>query len=517
MFPVSAPFFGAKKLADGFAVRGELSCEHGHRVPADAGGPDDGVFASWRWDGQTLTVETDRYGFCPLFYYCRGNEFGISSNLVRLLQEGAPLDLDHEAVAVFLHLGFFIGNQTPFRHIKAVPPSRSFTWNGSLHVEEIRHVGSHLTVSRSDAVEQYAQMFRAAIARRLPRSGDFALPLSGGRDSRHILLELCEVGCRPQCCITTSKYGASDNDVEIARLLTESLGLKHVVVGQLPRLEAERRKNIATSFCADEHAWLVLAAESLSTSVDTTYDGIAGDVLSASLFATRPWLDLYRAGRFRELAGLLMKPSTEAIQRTLDPAFRVTHGDELAREQIANELERYAGAANPTTMFFFWNRTRREIALSPFGVFAGVKTCFCPYLDHRLFDFLASLPAEMLLDKTFHSDTISAAYPRHAAIPYAEPQRRGAMLEHVMFSARVGWYGLVTGQSRVERMARFTAHALRRLVDATYRKRNASIGPVQLLYFFHLGDTIQTMLGRSPAFEAVGAWASAPKRRYLTT
>jgi asparagine synthase (glutamine-hydrolysing) len=503
--PVTAPFFGATKLGNGFTVRGVLSHEHGHRVPSDTGGPDDGVFASWKWDGRRLTVENDRYGFCPLFYYSRGNEFGISPNLVRLLEEGAPLEIDREAVAVFLHLGFFIGNQTPFRHIKAVPPNRSFTWDGALHVEEVRHVGSHLQISRGEAIETYEQMFRAAIARRLPRSGDFALPLSGGRDSRHILLELCEMGCRPQCCITTSKYGACDNDVEIARLLTRSLGLKHVVVGQLSRLESERRKNIATSFCADEHAWLVLAAQLLSTSFDTMYDGIAGDVLSASLFATRPWLDLYRAGRFGELAGLLMKPSTEATQRTLDPAFRVARGDDVAREQIARELERYAHAANPTTMFFFWNRTRREIALSPFGVFSGVRTCFCPYLDHRLFDFLASLPAEMLLDKTFHSDTISAAHPRHAAIPYAAPQRRSAMLDYMTFSARVGWYGLVTGQSHVERMARFTVHMLRRALDATYRKRNASINPVHLLYFFHLGDTMRQILNRSRAFEFRGA------------
>jgi asparagine synthase (glutamine-hydrolysing) len=267
--------------------------------------------------------------------------------------------------------------------------------------------------------------------------------------------------------------------------------LKHVVVPRLPRFEAERRKNIATSFCADEHAWLVAAAEFLSTSVDTIYDGIGGDVLSASLFATRPWLDLYRAGRFRQLAATLMKPDTEAVQRTLDPALRVAHSDDVVRELLVHELERYADAANPTTMFFFWNRTRREIALSPFGVFSGVKSCFCPYLDHEVFDFLASLPSEMLLDKKFHSDTINAAYPRFAAVPYSVPQRRRAMLERTVFSARVGWYGVVTRPSRAGRMARLTAHVVHSALSSTYRRSNASIGPVQLLYFFQLGDSIR--------------------------
>jgi asparagine synthase (glutamine-hydrolysing) len=488
---VSAPFFGAKRLAGGFTIRGEPSCELGHRVPAQTRGPDDGVFASWKWDGRTLTVETDRYGYWPLFYCSRGNEFHISSNLVRLLQEGAPLDIDREAIAVFLHLGFYIGDQTPFLHIKVVPPNRSFTWDGTLHVEEVRHVGAQLTISRTEAIETYAQMFRTAIAKRLPRSSDFALPLSGGRDSRHILFALCEAGCRPGYCITANRYGMDNSDIEIARLLTQSFGLKHIVVGQLPQFETERRKNIATSFCSDEHAWLVPAAEFLSASVDTIYDGIAGDVLSAGYFETRPRLDLYRAGRFRELAATLMKPDTEAIQRTLDPALRVAHSDDVVREQLVHELERYAHAANSTAMFFFWNRTRREVALSPFGVFSGVKTCFCPYLDHQLFDFLASLPSEMLMDKKFHSDTISAAYPRLAAIPYAVGRRRSAMIERTVFSARVGWYGVVTRPSRAGRLARLTAHVVHSGLSSTYRRSNASIGPVQLLYFFQLGDSIR--------------------------
>jgi hypothetical protein len=360
-------------------------------------------------------------------------------------------------------------------------------------VEEVRHLGSQLKITRSEAIETYAQMFRAAIARRLPRSGDFALPLSGGRDSRHILFELCAAGCRPRYCVTTSKYGAGTNDVEIARLLAQSFGLEHIVVGQHSRFEAELRKNIATSFCSDEHAWFVSTAQFLSTSVDTLYDGIGGDVLSASLFASRAWLDLHRAGRFPELAKLLMKPSTEVIQRVLDPAFRVAHSDDVAREQIAHELERYANAANPTTMFYFWNRTRREIALSPFALLSGVKTCFCPYLDHRLFDFLASLPPEMLLDKKFHSDTISAAHPRLAAIPYAVRRHGGGLLDRMMFSVHAGWYGLVTGQTRVDRMARLTTHVLRSAVSPAYQKRNASIGAALLFYFFQLGDTIRKL------------------------
>jgi hypothetical protein len=47
-----------------------------------------------------------------------------------------------------------------------------------------------------------------------------------------------------------------------------------------------------------------------------------------------------------------------------------------------------------------------------------------PYLEPELYDFLASLPAEMLLDHAFHTDTISRTYPEYADIPY-EKKRVG--------------------------------------------------------------------------------------------
>ena len=43
-----------------------------------------------------------------------------------------------------------------------------------------------------------------------------------------------------------------------------------------------------------------------------------------------------------------------------------------------------------------------------------------PYLDHDLFDFLASLPAAMLLDREFHSDAIRRGYPEYEDVRYED-------------------------------------------------------------------------------------------------
>jgi asparagine synthase (glutamine-hydrolysing) len=483
----SAPFFSARKHRNGVTVRGHLSCDLGHRLPSPDQAIPDGVFGGWTWDGRTLRVEHDRYGFYPLFYYCRADEFAISPSLVTLLHEGAPLDIDADALAVFLHLGFFIGNDTPFAHIKVVPPNVRFLWDGRLDVRERRELGSRLDISRADAVGEYGELFRQAVLKRRP-DAEVVVPLSGGRDSRHILFELCEAGHRPAFCITADRYGPANDDVEVARALAGALGLKHVVVPRLPRLEAELRKNLTTSFCADEHAWLMPLGDRLNESGLAIYDGIGGDVLSASLFQKPAWLELYRAGRLGNLADSLIGRRADAMRAILEPEFRASQRHETALERIIDELGRYADAANPSTMFFFWNRTRREIALAPFAVLSGVKTCFCPYLDHELFDFLASLPPEVTLDRSFHTETIERMHPTLAHLPYGGPKQRRAFAALATFGGRVVWHGLRSRPRRIGSFTRLAAHMAWRAVGRSSDHGGSWIDPDHLLYLLQLED-----------------------------
>jgi asparagine synthase (glutamine-hydrolysing) len=58
------------------------------------------------------------------------------------------------------------------------------------------------------------------------------------------------------------------------------------------------------------------------------------------------------------------------------------------------------------------------MALAPLCMSGEVAQVLCPYLDHDLYDFLASLPAELFLDRSFHADTIMQAYPRYAHVPF---------------------------------------------------------------------------------------------------
>src|SRR5262249_19524175 len=115
-------------------------------------------------------------------------------------------------------------------------------------------------------------------------------------------------------------------------------------------------------------------------------------------------------------------------------------GEEVAIARIAAALEPHADAPNPVGSFFFWNRTRREVALSPFSVFRGFRV-HVPFLDDELFDYLTSLPAEHFLDHTFHYQAIALAYPQWSHIPYATKSPSSVSFRDMRTAWRaLGWF-----------------------------------------------------------------------------
>jgi asparagine synthetase B (glutamine-hydrolysing) len=73
-----------------------------------------------------LTVQRDRFGVQPLFWNATPTSVRISPSIDALLAAGAPAELDDAAMAVFLRIGFFVGDDTPFAAIRALPrPVRS--------------------------------------------------------------------------------------------------------------------------------------------------------------------------------------------------------------------------------------------------------------------------------------------------------------------------------------------------------------------------------------------------------
>jgi hypothetical protein len=292
-------------------------------------------------------------------------------------------------------------------------------------------------------------------------------------------------------CVTARYYPPRDTpDAEIASRLARALGLEHHILEQpASQLQTTRRHHLATNFCTlTPSSYALAVGEWLRQEADVVYDGLGGDVLSAGLFLDAERVRLFAEGRLAELADNLLagfNGGSGFHERMLAQALpaenqrRLSH--DLAARRLVRELERHAGAADPVGSFCFFNRTRRDIALVPFRAYAGVPTVHCPYVDRELFDFLFSLPAEMLLDHTFHKDTLARAFPEWAALPYAEwsVATGGRARRHYRrFTWEIARYCSAGAHARPLRRSYVVPRLARALVDPRYGRWAAWVGPL---------------------------------------
>ncbi len=485
---MEAPFLHIRHKAEGFEIEGLAECKLGRKIPRPGQNNFDGIFAEWYWDGSRLSARNDRYGFYPLYYFANNKEIAISTSIVRLLGAGAPCDLDEAGLAVFLRLGFFLGEDTPFLAIRALPPSAILEWrNGELDVSGRIIVAKTDGLSRSVAIDGYITLFRDAIRRRRPSKQKVAVTLSGGRDSRHILLELCEQGLRPDLCLTARGFPqpTDQDDVEVATGLCQTLGLRHMTLDQPASLiEAELNKNLMTGFCSFEHNWYLVVADYLNRTAGSVYDGIGGDVLSAGLFLSPGRVELCEKGDLEALADtLVINFSERIIENALGTRLARGLNREIALARFAAEFRKHIDSPNPIGSFHFWNRTRRLITLCPYGMLQEASEVFSPYLDHEVFDLLASLPARMLLDHSFHTEAIQRAYPAYASQPYSQRKNAGAAYRkhYRSFASAVARYLFETGPHRLLRSSYFYPRLLRCQIDPGYLPSAVWVGSLALL------------------------------------
>ena len=348
-----------------------------------------------------LTSDSD-YSFFPQFTSIAATKSAMLDRLAYRLDEG---DLDYDALNVFFRIGTFVGTDSCFRHIKADPPDYKL-------IATIRHVDA----SRTEIIDTYIDLFRQAVGRCMAHRDDIGTTLTGGRDSRHIVLELCRSGRKPACCWTVD-IPFKPSEAAIAKQICSRLGIKHNVFrpsGKFADVEAE--KDRLTSFSSLQHAWL---AEALSAGIATTpvlFEGIGGDVLSAGPYLTEVRLRLLREHRIDELVEEIVGPEEDlAVVRNVKLFSR-----QRALEKVNEEFRRHLRAADPISSFFFWNKTRRDIACAPFALMQQhCQKLYAPYLDSDLVRFLSGISPSVTADHNLHTDAIVRAFPNFADMPYA--------------------------------------------------------------------------------------------------
>lgn len=259
-----------------------------------------GMFAFALWDRQerVLTLGRDRMGEKPCYYSSVPGCFLFGSELKALRAHGAfQPEVDREAVAVYLRLGYIPAPLTIYRGVRKLPPGTTLRVRmvgGGVQVGEPEAYWSLLEAAEvglarpfaggdDEAKEELARLLKEAV--RIQSIADVPLGafLSGGVDSSTIVGLMQAQSSRPVRTFTIGFEERGYDESGFAKAVAEHLGTDHTellvrpadamaVIGRLPAMFDE-------PFADASAIPTYLVAELTRRHVTVSLSGDAGDEL----------------------------------------------------------------------------------------------------------------------------------------------------------------------------------------------------------------------------------------------
>ena len=406
-------------------VTGDLVHHSGSSV-MDESGAECGVHGSWCWDGAVFTLKTDRYGYLPYYYHHDpvSGELVVSDSPQQVVSSIGHCSFDARAVGFFARSGFMLGDSTLYEGVRRAPANSTLQWSAGVLRTTSNEVEAVPDQPRSveEALDGWIDRFRVAMKRRVPESDSTVMPLSAGRDSRMMLLELNQLGSIPRELVTIGSR--ANDDVRIARLIADRMNIPFRLIKPTPLgwMDIEKHRHEMCGFEAIEHSWLVPLWQDLSRGGSGWFDGLGcGSVLRNSVndeFA----LDLLRSEHDSDWARLFFSrtagPSEDMLERITQcsPVPIASYGEVVSFLQ--EELAYHRNQPNPITSFTFHNWGRRSIALNPFGICRGTTAIGVPFMDRDLVEWSLSIPAEWCFNHDIQTQACHRLYHDFDDIPF---------------------------------------------------------------------------------------------------
>jgi hypothetical protein len=345
------------------------------------------------------------------------------------LRRGAAVD--PLGLTTVLTLGYALGGRTVLRGVStdAIAPTG---------------FAAERMPSDSDVVD----LAMEAVRRALPKAPPTVL-LSGGRDSRLILLAMLRLGVRPRAVLTLDQRGP-ESDAAIAQRLARAVGERAERVAPLA-FDAGREltRHRSQSFQSLEHEWFVAVAERVRSGQGPVTDGIGAGVLSTGSLLDPEAVALWRRGALEGLFEWTGAHGAHVSQRFLDAAR--AEGLPLAsRAEVLAEfvrvLEELRATPNPLGMYSLLHWTRRGIGASAYGLLPRARVV-TPLYDRTLCRAIAAIPLEQAMARDWR-ETVLARLDG-TGVPFSV--REGGLVPRWMRAplrtvrSRLAWRGFVRG------------------------------------------------------------------------
>ena len=243
----------------------------------------EGCFALALWDTprQRLLLAADPVGTRPLHYALTPHHAFFASSAAALLADpDVPRRVNMQTLCEYVAFGFPLYDRTLLADVHLVPPGSVVTIEaGRATIRRYRRIqyGAKAlqTSDLNRCAEQMSDRFLAAVREQTAQPGRYALPLSGGLDSRCIAAALHHCDRRVHA-LTIGSDGAAD--LALAEIVAKRLGFAHETFTLSPRdflgwVEEGVRLTDGTLGAFDTH--ILFVARRLPTDTQAAFDGVA--------------------------------------------------------------------------------------------------------------------------------------------------------------------------------------------------------------------------------------------------
>jgi asparagine synthase (glutamine-hydrolysing) len=196
-----------------------------------------GMFAIAIYDRQAerLYLFRDRIGLKPLYYYYDGTHFAFSSELKALVKVPSvkpQLSLNHEAISLFLHLGYIPAPHSIYNEIKKLPAGSLATLDKDGFCltpwwQLTKKVKPNVIFDPVEALEEFERLLESSVRYRLISDVPYGTFLSGGIDSSLVTAIAQKVNPGPINTFTIGFSDAKYNEADHARIIASHLGTRH--------------------------------------------------------------------------------------------------------------------------------------------------------------------------------------------------------------------------------------------------------------------------------------------------
>lgn len=393
------------------------------------------AFALWDHGKRQLFCARDRLGVKPFFITRQQNQWLFASEIKALLAAGIPARPNMNMWARYLVNGEFEqADESFFDGVEAIKPGHTLTIMPDGNVRERRYwylpecIGDPFQGSEDEAAEQLAGLLDDAVRLRLRSDVPVALNLTGGLDSSSVAQAFLKLSPQnhPTHAFTASFNDPQyDEDQYAEQVVAGTNCVRHVtrlLPDQVPQLAAEAMWSQEAPFGGiGMIAYETIHRQMKVLGLKVALEGQGGDELFAgyNYFRPLPLLDALDQNDCAAASRYLrtMKPwapVANAARQVLAGRGNVYQDGStyLAPDCIAPEVQKLA-AERPISQPFdsrLMNALYRDLTATKLvrvlrmndrkSMAHGVELRQ-PFLDYRLVEFAATMPAQFKLNKGY--------------------------------------------------------------------------------------------------------------------